>query len=123
MRHRGDEGREKLRKQDKMGTRRSLARKRFAMQALLFGVIFMGLAVFVRASVSRNKKKTDVTVTSTIQQSVETVVETETIREPLKEVKVDGVSLTGLNKKEAKEVLLNNYSWNMKLNYKEQPFL
>ena len=115
MRHRSDEGRNR--------TQRSLAGKRFAMQALLFGVIFMGLAVFVKVSVSRNKKKTDVTVTSTIQQSVETMVVTETIREPLKEVKVDGVSLSGLNKKEAKEALLNYYSWNMRLNYKEQPIL
>lgn len=120
MRHKGDRERNHIRKQDKMGKRKFWAGRRFAKQAVIFGVIFIGLAIFVRASVSKNKRKTDILVINTIEQSIETMMVTDTETESLNEIKVDGVSITGLNKKEARETLLEYYSWNIRLKYKEQ---
>lgn len=118
MRQQGDRERRNRTKPDKMGKLRSGNRKRFAIQAVIFLVILIGLAVFLLTSVSKSKEQNPQTNETT--ETIETILESETDNATLKEVKVDGISLTGLNKKEAKETLLDYYPWNLKLKYKEQ---
>lgn len=118
MRQQGDRERRNRTKQDKMGKLRSGTGRRFALQAVIFLVILIGLAVFLLTSVSKSKEQIPQTI-ETIE-TIETMKETETDKVTLKEVKVDGISLTGLNKKEAKEILLDYYPWDLTLKYKEQ---
>ncbi len=55
-----------------------------------------------------------------VSQEKEIIIETETEKKIPDDLKIDGISLTGLNKKEAKEKLLDHYPWDLKLKYKEQ---
>lgn len=121
MRQHGDRERRNRTKQDKMGMQRSGTGRRFAIQAVIFLVILAGLAVFLLTSASKSKEQIpQANETTETIKTTEAIIESETDNVTLKEVNVDGISLTGLNKKEAKETLLDYYPWNLKLKYKEQ---
>lgn len=121
MRQQGDRERRNRTKQDKMGKQRSGTGRRFAIKAVIFLVILIGLAVFLLTSVSKSKEQnSQANETTDTIETTETIIESETDNVTLKEVNVDGISLTGRNKKEAKETLLGSYPWDLKLKYKEQ---
>ncbi|WP_367567653.1 VanW family protein [Lacrimispora sp.] len=87
---------------------------------MIFGAFSIGLVVFLLSSISKGKEKPEETVLKVEQQSKRNRIEEETVTKILKEMKVDNISLTDLDRKEAKKKLLDLYSWNLGLKYKEQ---
>ncbi|MEY8357172.1 VanW family protein [Lachnospiraceae bacterium 54-53] len=114
------DGRNRKKKQNNMKGRRSERAVWIIVQTVIFGAISIGLVVFLLSFISKGKEKPEETVLKVEQQSKRNRIEEETVTKNLKEIKVDNISLTDLDRKEAKKKLLDLYSWNLGLKYKEQ---
>ncbi len=112
---RQDGGREKR----KYGKRSKVKNSNRTLPVILAGCIFAMAALSLTFAFYQKEKQKD-TESLAVSQGKEIIIETETEKKIPDDLKIDGISLTGLNKKEAKEKLLDQYPWGLKLKYKEQ---
>lgn len=101
----------KHRGQDRRG------RKGYVLQTVTFVVFSIAATVFLLSSVSRGKENKEGTFLTETKKQDET--QKETVTKAVKNVLIDNISISGLSKDEAREKLLELYSWNIKLSYGE----
>ncbi len=94
-------------------------RKRYVLQTVTFVVFSIAATVFLLSSVSRGKENKEKTLITEMEKQEESQTKNETVTKAVKNVKVDNISISGLSKEEAKEKLLELYTWNIKLSYGE----
>lgn len=91
-------------------------RKRHGSDVPWMAIIGLVAAVVIICIIFAVKGKTD--PTGSPEETAETELETEIVRE----VMVDGISITGMNKEAARAALLTNYPWSMKVQYGEESY-
>ena len=91
-------------------TRNRRPRRNYKMIAI--GGVLLILAIFGMVMMVKGKGATKP------EQNTETESETEL----QKEVTVDGISITGMSRSEAREALLSHYTWEMKVTYGEDTY-
>ncbi len=103
--------------------RKNYSRKKgpqFDITKILLGIIIAAVAVIcimaaVKFAGGRSKEvETDVTTESTATEAPETELE--------KQVTVDGISITGMSREQAREALKKKYKWSMKATYNGEEY-
>lgn len=85
------------------------------LQIAGIGIILILIAVFIGFSIVKGQdgdpERTEIIETESEQDTEEVMID---------QIQVDDVVLTGLTKEEAKEKLLNTYTWNLQLSYENE---
>lgn len=84
--------------------------KKIAVGGVVLIVMITSIVVLVRGMGAGAARETEAETT------------TEAVIELLQEVKVDGITITGMSKEDARTAILKNYPWAMKVTYNDQTY-